>query len=466
MKKFTTMAICFVLIACMVAGGSLAYLTDRDSVANVFTVGDVRIELTEDFAQGATLTPGVDIKKEPIIKNTGINDAWVWAQIAFPSALDNDDASKNVVHFNYEADYVNAAEWTWTDDQGAWLVEKDVTINDAKYNVYTVLYQTALERGQETKPVMTNVYMDTNVDIDNEGNWSIVEKGVVTPLDWNTNTNGAPIIYVSAYAVQAEGFTTVQEAYAAYNEQWTTDAGVNNGLEWGTPVTLVETAEELTAALTAGESVALTADITADADETITIAAGKDVVLDLNGHKITTEADGTGNRELFLVKGNMEVVNGEISLTATQNQGWGAMATVFNITAGGALDLDGVKLNVGGTDMTFGVHMNNWGEVTLNMNDCEIKTNYCAVRVFNSGYDMNNVTIKDSVLDGGSCAFWVHNYTEADFGSAEKAADQAELLNFDIFNGTNDFIGSTAKPGPIRYGMTDSVYADANGNQV
>ena len=54
MKKFATMAICFVLIACMVAGGSLAYLTDRDSEANVFTVGDVRIDLTEDFEKGAT----------------------------------------------------------------------------------------------------------------------------------------------------------------------------------------------------------------------------------------------------------------------------------------------------------------------------------------------------------------------------------------------------------------------------
>lgn len=231
MKKFTTMAICFVLIACMVAGGSLAYLTDRDSEANVFTVGDVKIELNEDFEQGARLTPGVDIKKEPTITNTGVNDAWVWAQIAIPSALDSEDASKNVIHFNFSTESVKEGQWKWNEESD-WKAVPKTEINDIEYNVYTVLYQTALKAGETTEyPVMTKVYMDTAVDIDTDGNWYKVVAGEVTDLEWNTNENGNPIIYVSAYGIQAEGFETVDDAYAAYGTQWG-----DNGSEYATVI--------------------------------------------------------------------------------------------------------------------------------------------------------------------------------------------------------------------------------------
>ncbi|MBQ3510435.1 MAG: hypothetical protein IJA90_10525 [Peptococcaceae bacterium] len=47
MKKFATMAISILLIACMVAGGSLAYLTSDDSDVNVMTLGNVQIEQQE-----------------------------------------------------------------------------------------------------------------------------------------------------------------------------------------------------------------------------------------------------------------------------------------------------------------------------------------------------------------------------------------------------------------------------------
>ena len=187
MKKFATMAICFVLIACMVAGGSLAYLTDRDSEANVFTVGDVRIELSEDFAQGAKLTPGVNIEKTPTIKNTGINDAYVWMDWAVPAALDNAAASANVIHYNYlsytdeiETDKVtdknvtdgiaagffpagttaqdikDGAYWIYNDHQKV----RDEVINGVDYKVYTYLYNKALAPDETTLAGIWNVYLN------------------------------------------------------------------------------------------------------------------------------------------------------------------------------------------------------------------------------------------------------------------------------------------------------------------
>ena len=111
--------------------------------------------------------------------------------------------------------------------------------------------------------------------------------------------------------------------------------------------------------------------------------------------------------------------------------------------------------------MAFVAHLNNWGEVTLNVENSTLESNYVAVRVFNSGNDKNNVTIYNSTLKGGSYAFWVHNYTVADFGTQDKAETQKSLLNFDVFNGTNIFIGKNETP--VRLGMTNAEYADENG---
>ena len=47
MKKFATMAISVALIGAMVAGGSLAYLSDTASDVNVMTLGNVDIEQHE-----------------------------------------------------------------------------------------------------------------------------------------------------------------------------------------------------------------------------------------------------------------------------------------------------------------------------------------------------------------------------------------------------------------------------------
>ena len=228
-------------------------------------------------------------------------------------------------------------------------------------------------------------------------------------------------------------------------------------------ITAISTADGLKNALTNSGNYILMNNLSMDADDTITVPAGKNVTLDLNGKTISSTSDKTsGNVEQFLVKGNLTVVGGTMTISTSVNQGWGSMSTVFDITAGGVLNLEGVTVkNLGGTDMAFCIHMNNWGEVTLNMEDSVLESPYVALRVFNSGHDMNNVTIKNSKLTANSYAFWVHNFTAADHGTQEKANTQAALLNLDMF-GTEDgntFV-SLAKPNSLRYGMTNAIYAD------
>ncbi|MBR2026154.1 MAG: leucine-rich repeat protein [Alistipes sp.] len=195
---------------------------------------------------------------------------------------------------------------------------------------------------------------------------------------------------------------------------------------------------------------------------TYTVASGKDITLDLGGHTLSAKSTQTGkNYEMLLVKGNLTVKNGTIETEHTgDNMEWNSMTTIFNITAGGVLNLEGVTAkNLGGSDMAFVAHLNNWGEVTLNVdNESTLESPYVAVRVFNSGPQMNNVTIKNSTLKGGNYALWVHNYTAADFGSETKAESQKALLNFN-FEGA-DFVPNV---NGVRYGFTNSVKADVKG---
>lgn len=217
----------------------------------------------------------------------------------------------------------------------------------------------------------------------------------------------------------------------------------------------VSTVDELKKACENGGNYVLFDDIKdINANTAITVAAGKDVTIDLNGHKITATADKTGNQELFLVKGNLTVKNGSLNLTAQNNQAWNAMAAIFDVTAGGSLKLDGVSASVAGTDMNFIVHLNNWGTAAAEITNCEFNLSYVAVRAFNSGNDMNTVTIKNTDVTGGARLFWVHNYT------AEGKDDST--LTLDIYNNGN----TSDNEKPVRFGFSDSVYFDINGNQL
>ena len=200
-----------------------------------------------------------------------------------------------------------------------------------------------------------------------------------------------------------------------------------------------------------------------DLSKTVAVATGKTIAIDLNGYTISGIFNGTGNQEMFLVKGNLTVTNGNITMNDVQNQGWNSMSAIFDITAGGVLNLDGVNAeNLGGTDMNFVAHLNNWGTATLNVNNSTLKATYVAVRVFNSGNDMNTVVIKNSsVLSDGNAAFWVHNYTAADFGSQAKADIQKGLLNVTFEN-----VEFKAAKAAFRCGMTNAEWYTEDGTAL
>ena len=218
------------------------------------------------------------------------------------------------------------------------------------------------------------------------------------------------------------------------------------------------------------EDIVINESLTRAGDYTLTVSKNKALTIDLNGKTLSSTSSQTGkNYNMFDVRGTLTVKNGTITTKHEgENMAWGNSTNVFNVTDGGVLNLEGVNAkNLGGSDMAFVAHLNNWGEVTLNVENSTLESTYTAVRVFNSGNDMNNVTIKNSTLDSeGAKTFWVHNYTLADYGNdAAKTAAHQALLNFDIFNGTNTFESSDPNR-VIEYGFTNYINFDGEGNQI
>lgn len=228
-KKIVALCLVVALAATAIIGGTLAYFTDTDAKSNVFTTGNVNIQLIENFgdndpatpekllpatgsAQAGTLQNG--ITKEVTVKNTGSEDAYVRVHIAIPSILDNGnpsfDAGQNKLHFNYPSDSVGEGKWDWSKTTGAPFTGDwnyyETTIKESesdpgiKYNVYVVTYGTAL-KSNEITPVKAihQVYLDSKTS-----NEAIASYNATLGSNWQ--------IKVLAEGAQVAGFANAYDA--------------------------------------------------------------------------------------------------------------------------------------------------------------------------------------------------------------------------------------------------------------
>lgn len=99
-KKIRMITVATAMAAALAAGGIMAYFTDGDTATNTFTVGKVSIDLQEpnwDPDNATDLTPEEETKKDPQIKNDGVNDAYVFLKVTVPYAnvvTASDDGTK------------------------------------------------------------------------------------------------------------------------------------------------------------------------------------------------------------------------------------------------------------------------------------------------------------------------------------------------------------------------------------
>ena len=227
LKKVLLMCTAYVLIATVAIGGTLAYLTSKDSDVNVMVVGNVKIEqieqqwnedstALEEFAQDKPLYPYVGglgwgntsykdgafrqftmnnvVDKYVTVKNIGDNDAFVRTVIAFELGnLTIEEFDKYIgtsINAYNGSEYQFDGAWKWDGLDYSNIIEDE---DGNKYVVYTATHLAPLAPGEETVPSLLQIYMDKTAT--NE----IVEK-----LD--SNGDGKFNILVLSQAIQSAGF--------------------------------------------------------------------------------------------------------------------------------------------------------------------------------------------------------------------------------------------------------------------
>lgn len=220
MKKKTILvaAIAVMLVAALVVGGTLAYFTDTKSATNTFTVGKVDITLNEKNADGSDFTPNQKLypgtqtqnniaKIVTVTNNQYSEDAYLWAEIWIPSALDDGDDNSpaapgkgNSLHFNYNTSSV-------VETKSTYLGTKE--INGTPYNGYVhfVNNDGPKKSGETTDALLDQVYMDKGVTQQDNGYLLIDGKTVYTG-EWN--------LVVYGVGIQAAGFDSITAAITEY----------------------------------------------------------------------------------------------------------------------------------------------------------------------------------------------------------------------------------------------------------
>lgn len=201
-----TIVIAAAICAVMAVGGALAYFTDYDEAENNISIGEVTIDLTEPVwdsyedsdedgvpDEAEDIVPTQTISKDPMVTNTGINDAYVYLTVSVPKAeiyTANKDGTKNEKAVTQLFTYEASDNWT--------LLESSTS--DSDVNTYTYGYNYILSAGESTDKLFESVTFCNAI----EG------QGLE-----NTVQN----INIKAMGIQSDGTGTMEEAYSKYVNQ-------------------------------------------------------------------------------------------------------------------------------------------------------------------------------------------------------------------------------------------------------
>lgn len=110
-RRLMLLAVAACMVAILAVGGTLAYFTAEDEAVNVFTAGNVKIDLTEPkwdtvgSVEAAEAYPTEALAKDPTVKNIGANPCFVRISVTGWDCLINAGLSKNQI--TYRTDYVD-----------------------------------------------------------------------------------------------------------------------------------------------------------------------------------------------------------------------------------------------------------------------------------------------------------------------------------------------------------------------
>ena len=163
-KKILSICLVAVIAVMAIAGASLAYFTAEDSAENVFTVGNVAIDLTEPNwdetgkVEAEDVYPGEPLAKDPTVTNTGKNPCFVRISV---SNLDQFAEKFDGAMITYRTDYVeNALGENWVLHTDGYFYYTEVLAagktTDALFDQIVIPF--ALTNNVETKSIDVTAY--------------------------------------------------------------------------------------------------------------------------------------------------------------------------------------------------------------------------------------------------------------------------------------------------------------------
>ena len=186
------------MIGAMAFGSTMAYLTDTEGATNTFTVGKVQIDLEEPGYPGnnsdtvKNLVPNQEVTKDPVVENTGVNDAIVFMTVEVPNeevtvvkadGTKGQKALTDLFWFKDSADaqgtFANNWNTKWTE-----LPDKETAATaGAKTHKYVFAYSEKVAKDAKTEALFDKVQLK-----------NVIEK----EIDASTQN-----IVINAYAIQA-----------------------------------------------------------------------------------------------------------------------------------------------------------------------------------------------------------------------------------------------------------------------
>ncbi|MBO5830219.1 MAG: hypothetical protein J6R01_01265 [Alistipes sp.] len=164
---------------------------------------------------------------------------------------------------------------------------------------------------------------------------------------------------------------------------------------------------------------AVTYSTRAASSASITIATGKEVVLDIKGYTITGTDNETASYGMFNIQPGAKLTieggdKGKIQLKAENNRGWNAYSSVISNQRGEFVLNGGTIEHLGGTDMAYGLDIltnTGAGDAKATINGGTIKSTYRAVRQFlNSTKATAELVVNGGTIDGrNNKSIWMQN---------------------------------------------------------
>lgn len=187
-KKLSALSLA--MVGALSVAGVSAYFTDGDTATNTFTVGKISMDLQEpNWVPPTDITPNEEFKKDPQIKNNGINQEYVFMEVVVPYA--------NVVTANADGSKKPAADtelFSYTVNPG-WVELASQKKVDAVNKTVTHLYA----YGTETAMTALNAAATTPTLFDYVKFANVVED---QGLEESTQH-----VVVNAYGIQTNGIT-------------------------------------------------------------------------------------------------------------------------------------------------------------------------------------------------------------------------------------------------------------------